>query len=95
MKGAVYLAAQNANPFGSLIALYIYAEDPKAGVIFKLAGEVKLDERTGQIVTTFPNTPQLPFEEANLHFFGGDRAPLSTPPLCGSYTKRVDHAVVG
>ena len=86
LEGAVYLAAQDANPFGSLIALYLYAEDPKAGVIFKLAGEVKLNERTGQVVTVFPNAPQLPFEEAKLHFFGSDRAPLSTPPLCGAYT---------
>ncbi len=86
LEGAAYLATQNENPFGSLIALYIYAEDAKAGVIFKLAGEVKLDESTGQIVTTFPNDPQLPFEEAKLHFFGSDRAPLSTPPSCGAYT---------
>ena len=86
LEGAVYLAAQDANPFGSLIGLYINAEDPTAGVLVKLAGEVKLNESTGQIVTVFPNNPKVPVEEAKLHFFGGDRAPLSTPPLCGSYT---------
>ena len=86
LTGAVYLAAQNANPFGSLIAMYIYVENAKEGVAAKFDGEVRLDERTGQITTTFPNTPQLPFEEARLHFFGGERAPLSTPPSCGSFT---------
>ncbi len=86
MEGEVYLAAQDENPFGSLIALYLYAEAPKEGIKIKLAGEVKLDERTGQIVATFPNDPQLPFENATLHFFGSDRAPLSTPALCGQYT---------
>ena len=86
LEGAVYLATQDQNPFGSLVALYLDAENQKEGVNVKLAGEVKLDERTGQIVTVFPNSPQVPFEEAKLHFFGGNRAPLSTPPLCGSYT---------
>jgi hypothetical protein len=84
--GGVYLAAQSANPFGSLIAMYLDVENAKEGVAAKIAGEVRLDERTGQIVATFPNAPQLPYEEAKLHFFGGERAPLSTPPLCGSYT---------
>jgi hypothetical protein len=86
LVGAVYLAAQNANPFGSLIGLYINAEAPRSRVLAKLAGEVKLNEQTGQIVTIFPDNPRVPVEEAKLHFFGGDRAPLSTPPLCGSYT---------
>ncbi len=86
LVGAAYLAEQDANPFGSLVALYIAVKDPISGVIVKLAGEIKPDPVTGQLVSTFKETPQLPFEELNLHFFGGSRAPLGTPALCGGYT---------
>jgi hypothetical protein len=86
LRGAVYLAVPNANPFGSLVALYLVAEEPIAGVRVKLAGDVTLNPRTGQLTATFENTPQLPFEDLKVHFLSGSRAALSTPVHCGTFT---------
>jgi DNA-binding beta-propeller fold protein YncE len=98
LEGVVYLASQDANPFESLVAMYLMVEDPVSGSTVKLTGEVRLCaaageviegvscQGLGEIITTFKNTPDIPFEELQLHFFGGERAPLATPSRCGTYT---------
>lgn len=83
VKGSIYLAEQNNNPFQSLLALYIVAEGD--GVLIKLAGHVEADPATGQLTTTFDNSPQQPFSELKVTLFGGPRAPLVTPPSCGEF----------
>lgn len=83
--GSVYVAKPYDNPFDSLLALYMVAKIPSRGILVKQAGQVKLDPSTGQIVTTFDDLPQIPFETFKLNFFGGNRAPLVLPPKCGSY----------
>ena len=92
LTGAVYLAEPapqgepGKNPFDSLLALYIVAEDPALGIRAKLAGEAKLNPATGQITSTFADTPQVPFEELNLQLFGGPAGSLTTPSACASYS---------
>jgi hypothetical protein len=92
LDGSVYLASQNENPFGSLIAMYIVAQDKQSGTLVKLSGSVALNTQTGRIESTFENNPQLAFEDAELHFFGGERAPLASPARCGSYTTEASFA---
>ncbi len=100
VKGFVYLASpQNfnvfpqENPFETHVAMYLVAEDPVSGSLVKIPGSVELGGQSGveglapgQIRSTFANNPQLPFEDAELHFFGGERAPLASPNHCGTYT---------
>jgi hypothetical protein len=84
-EGGVYLAKQEANPFGSLYAMYLIAQDPVSKVTVKLSGRIDVNPTNGQISTTFVDTPEVPFEELTIHLFGGPRASLSTPALCGTY----------
>ncbi len=86
VPGSVYLAMPHENPFASLLAIYITVDDPQTGVVVKLAGHVKPDPVTGQLTTTVNGSPQLPFEDFQLDFFEGARAPLRTPAVCGTHT---------
>jgi hypothetical protein len=86
IDGSVYLTSQNRNPFGSLLALYIAADDERSGVVIKLAGHVEADPSTGQLTARFADNPQLPFEDLRVHFFEGPAAPLRTPTTCGTFT---------
>lgn len=90
LVGSVYLAAQDENPFHSLLAGYIVIDDPATGAIVKIAGQLKTDPNTGQITGVFDENPQLPFSDLKLHFFGGPRGDLATPEGCGTYTTTSD-----
>ncbi len=86
LEGAIYLAAQNENPFGSVLATYVVVDDPATGVVLKIAGELKSDPTTGRLTAFFPENAQLPFNDLKLHFFSGPRAELATPESCGTFT---------
>jgi hypothetical protein len=85
LRGGIFLAKPFDNPFNSLIAIYIVVEDSRSGTVAKLAGKVVPDPLSGQITTRFTENPQLPLSDVRLHVFAGSRAPLQTPPVCGSY----------
>jgi hypothetical protein len=84
LKGNVYVLQSNPPE----LRLLVTAEGE--GVFLKLVGVVHLDERTGQLTTTFQGTPELPFTDFRLSFSGGAQAALDTPTQCGTYTATSD-----
>jgi hypothetical protein len=86
LNGALYLARQDENPFGSVLAAYVVVNDPVTGVLIKLAGRFLPNPQTGRMTAVFEENPQLPFSDLKLHFFGGPRAELTTPESCGAFT---------
>ena len=90
LGGAIYVAKQSENPFGSLLAIYMVIKSPERGIVVKQAGKVEPDPTTGRLTTTFDDLPQFPFSHFRLHFHEGPRAPLITPPTCGTFTVEAD-----
>ena len=83
---------------GALLG-YIYLGEPRAGdrfrlilvadgfsVHIKLLGSVTPDPQTGRLTVSFPDLPQAPFSDFNMHFFGSERALTATPVSCGTFT---------
>lgn len=64
----------------------VYVSVAGSGVRLKLAGDIAADPVTGQLTTTFADTPQQPFASLKLHFDGGPRAVLASPATCGTAT---------
>jgi hypothetical protein len=90
LQGSVYVAKQHDNPFDALLGLYVVIKNPTLGVSVRLAGKVEPDPQTGRLTTTFDEMPQFPLGHLRFHFEGGDRAPLITPPTCGTYEATAD-----
>jgi hypothetical protein len=101
LNGDVFVAQQDdpgttqqgaENPFDSLLAIYVVIKNPERGILVKLPGKVDLEDpaHPGQIVTTFDDLPQQPFSSFDFKFREGARAPLVTPPACGTYTTETE-----
>ncbi len=90
LGGSIFLAAPFRNPFGSLIALYLVAKSEQWGVLVKVAGEMRPDQRTGSLTASFDRLPQLPYSKLHLHFREGQRSPLATPAACGTFSTEAD-----
>ncbi len=92
-EGSMYLAAQNDNPFNSTFALYMEIEDTEErDALIKIPGRIDVDPVTGQITTSFDDLPQFPFDDFTLKFRSGPRAPLVSPPACGTHTIGIEVA---
>jgi hypothetical protein len=94
LRGSIYIAKQHDNPFDNLLTIYMIIRNPDLGIFIKLPGRVEPNPSTGQLKTTFGEPgyelPQLPFSHFRLHFFSGDRAPLITPAICGTYATQAE-----
>jgi hypothetical protein len=79
LEGNVYVLQSNPPHLQLLLSGYA------AGVYLKTIGEVTLNETTGQLTVTFPDTPQFPLSEVTLNFGGGPKAEIVSPTTCGIY----------
>ncbi len=89
IEGGVYLAEQQHNPFGSLLAIYFIASAPVRGLTIAQAGHVLVDPTTGQITTVFDELPPVPYSSFALSLREGPHGILTTPTTCGTYTTKV------
>jgi hypothetical protein len=85
LGGSIYLAAQDENPFNTLLAVYVVLEDPSRGILIKMPARLDLDPDGGRVTVTLDDLPQLPMADLSLHFKSGPRAPLLAPQDCGLY----------
>jgi hypothetical protein len=88
VEGGVYIRSQNSMDPGSgeMFRLALVLQNKDRGIDVRLPGQVRVDEATGRIETTFDNNPELPVSSIELTLKGGPRAPLATPPTCGPKT---------
>jgi hypothetical protein len=90
VTGGMFLAKPYENPFGSLLALYLVAKIPDAGIIAKIPAEVGAQEASGRLTATFEDLPQFPYTHFQAHFREGQRSLMATPAECGDYLGGMD-----
>ena len=93
LTGTVYLGQPSAN--GGEFRLFIDACTTGTGPCTSgavpaaevhLEGSITSDPSTGQLTTTFANSPQVPVSSLQLSFTGGAGSAIATPIDCGTFT---------
>ncbi len=69
---------------GRLFRLFMQVQG--SGVTLKLSGTANVNTESGQLTTSFQNTPELPFSKLQIALTQGPRAPLANPQSCGTAT---------
>ncbi|HET7509823.1 MAG TPA: hypothetical protein VFJ65_06175, partial [Solirubrobacterales bacterium] len=93
IEGAVYLRTPEP---GHLFRFWLVSDE--LGAHIKLPAEINTNPLTGQVTTLFlgiqslGGNPQVPVREIKLKVPGGPRAPLATPPSCGTYQTHYEFA---
>jgi hypothetical protein len=90
LEGGIYLATPGDNPFGSLLAVYLVAKAADRGILAKARGLLTTNPADGTITAHFDGLSQLPYTELVVGFRSGQRAPLVSPPDCGTATTRIE-----
>jgi hypothetical protein len=87
LKGTAYLGQQlSRNPeSGEEFRIFVLAESAQYGISARLIGNTKANPKTGQLTTTFTETPQVPFTSVKLHLDDA-KGVLSSPPTCSVST---------
>jgi len=88
LSGDVFVGEQlSRDPTsGDEYRIFVDAESARYGIKVRLTGHVSANPITGQLTTTFAETPQVPFTSFVLRFDGGAHAVLSSSPTCGPNT---------
>lgn len=87
LKGTAYLGQQlSRNPeSGEEFRIFVTAESAQYGISARLIGNTKANPTTGQLTTTFTETPQVPFTSVKIHLDDA-KGVLSSPPTCSTAT---------
>lgn len=85
LQGSLWVSRPYANPFNSLLAVYMLARLPKRGLIVKSVGKLEPDPKTGRLTATFDNLPRLLYTHFGLTLREGQRSTLVSPSACGAY----------
>jgi hypothetical protein len=71
-----------ASQSGEQFRVFIHGFSTRYGVNVRLKGKIFPNPVTGQLTTVVEENPQATFSNFRLHFFGGNKGTLTSPPTC-------------